>query len=176
MTLGKMCANTSCRNRAFFLIAVAVVVLDQLTKFLVKNTIQLYDSWPKQGFFRITHHQNTGAAFSIFPDSRIFLSIVSSVGILVVLYIALIFSRRFVFLRWRSSVVALGLMLGGTVGNWIDRVFVGHVTDFISVWKWPDFNVADSALVVGCILLAINLLRASKAEHSHESTGVADSR
>ena len=159
----------------FFSVAAVVAALDQLTKFLVKNNIPLYGSWPEDGFFRITHFRNTGAAFSILQNSRLLLCIISSVGALAVLYIALIFSRRFIFLRWRSSVAALGLMLGGTIGNWIDRVFIGHVTDFIGVGMFPDFNIADSALVVGSILLAFNLVRASGAEHSCESTEATDS-
>jgi len=173
--LGKMFVKTLRRTQWFFLIAAIVVVLDQFTKFVIKNTITLYDSWPKTGFFRITHQINTGAAFSILRDSRPLLCIISSVGALAILYIALIFSRRFIFLHWKSSVVALGLMLGGTLGNWIDRVFIGHVTDFISVGRFPDFNIADSSLVVGSILLVINLFRASGAEHLHESTDAADS-
>jgi signal peptidase II len=60
--------------------------------------------------------------------------------------------------------LALGRILGGTVGNLIDRAFIGYVTDFIKVWEWPDFNIADSSLVVGGILLAWNLIRASGME------------
>jgi len=170
-----MFAKTSWRNTVFFLIAVVVVALDQFTKFLVKNGIPLNGSWPETGFFRITHFRNTGAAFSILQDSRILLSIISTVGALAVLYTALIISRRFVFLRWKSSTIALGLLLGGTIGNWIDRVFIGYVTDFISVGKFPDFNIADSGLVVGSILLAVNLFRAFETERPHESTSAADS-
>ncbi len=150
----------------FPITAAVVVVLDQLTKFWVKNHIPLYGSWPKTGFFRITHGENTGAAFGMFQDSRIILTIISSIGVIVVLYIALWFSRRFTFLRWKTSMLALGLILGGTVGNLIDRAFIGHVTDFIKVGPWPDFNIADSSLVVGGILLAFNLIRASGMERS----------
>ncbi len=148
----------------FLIIAAVVVLFDQLTKFWVKNAIPLYGSRPETGFFRITHGENTGAAFGLFQDSRVILTIISSLGTLVVLYIALGLSRQFVFLRWRSSVLALGLILGGTVGNLIDRALIGHVTDFIKVWEWPDFNLADSSLVVGGMLLAFNLIRASSME------------
>jgi signal peptidase II len=154
--------------------AVLVVVLDRFTKFLVRNNIPLYGSWPETGFFRITHGENTGAAFGMFQDSRIILSIISSIGVVVVLYIALWLSRTFIFLRWKSTMLALGLMLGGTVGNLIDRVFIGHVTDFLKAGSWPDFNIADSSLVVGGILLAFNLIRASGAESSDGTTGSAE--
>jgi len=155
--------------------AAVVVVLDQLTKLWVKNAIPLYSSWPETGFLRITHGQNTGAAFGMFQDSRLVLSIISSVGVIIVLYIALWFSRRFTFLRWKTSMLALGLVLGGTVGNLIDRAFIGHVTDFIKVGPWPDFNIADSSLVVGGILLAFNLIRASGMERSDGTTGSTES-
>jgi signal peptidase II len=146
--------------------ATVVVVLDQFTKFLVKNLISLYGAWPATGFFQITHGDNTGAAFGMFQNSRLVLSIISCIGVVVVLYIALWLSKRFVFLTWKTTMLALGLILGGTIGNLIDRAFIGHVTDFIKVGPWPDFNVADSSLVVGGILLAFNLIRASGMERS----------
>lgn len=156
--------------------AAVVIVLDQLTKLWVKHAIPLYGSWPETGFFRITHGENTGAAFGIFQDSRLILSITSSIGMLVVLYIALGLSRRFAFLRWKTTVLALGLILGGTLGNFIDRAFIGRVTDFIKVGPWPDFNIADSSLVVGGILLAFNLIRASNKERSDGKSASAESR
>ena len=160
----------------FPVVAAVVVALDQLTKFWIKNALPLYGSWPESGFFRIIHGENTGAAFGIFQDSRLILSLMSSVGVVVILYIAIRLSRRFSFLRWKSTMLALGLMLGGTVGNLIDRAIIGHVTDFLHAGPWPDFNIADSSLVVGGILLAINLIRASGMERSDGSTGSADSR
>jgi signal peptidase II len=155
--------------------AAVVVVLDQLTKLWVKNAIPLYGSWPATGFFRITHGSNTGAAFGIFQDSRLILSIISCIGVIIVLYIAFWLSKRFAFLNWKTTMLALGLILGGTVGNLIDRAIIGHVTDFIKVGPWPDFNIADSSLVVGGILLAFNLIRASGAERSDGKTGPAES-
>jgi signal peptidase II len=160
----------------FPIAAAASIILDQLTKFWVKAAIPLYGSWPETGFFRITHGQNTGAAFGIFQDSRIPLTIISCIGTVVILYIALGLSRRFAFLTWKTSMLALGLILGGTVGNLIDRAFIGHVTDFIKVWEWPDFNIADSSLVVGGILLAWNLIRASSMEGSDGASASTDGK
>lgn len=159
----------------FALTAAVVLALDRLTKLWVEKAIPLYGSWPATGFFRITHGENTGAAFGIFQNSRLVLAIISGIGIIVVLFIALWFSKRFVFLSWRSSLLALGLLLGGTMGNFIDRAFIGHVTDFIKVGPWPDFNVADSSLVVGSILLAFNLIRASGTEPQDGTAGPSDS-
>ena len=104
------------------------------------------------------------------------LSIISGTGIVVVLFIALWLSRRFDFLRWTTTMLALGLLLGGTLGNFIDRAFIGHVTDFIKVGPWPDFNIADSSLVVGSILLAFNLIRASGMEPGDGKAGPADGK
>ncbi len=150
----------------FWVIAATSVALDQFTKRLIEWFIPLGGSWPTTGFFRITHGENTGAAFGIFQDSRVILSLISCTGVAVVLYIALALYRKYEFLHWKTTVLALGLILGGTAGNLIDRAFLGHVTDFIAVWKWPDFNVADSSLVVGGIMLAFNLIRASSMEGS----------
>lgn len=160
----------------FPLTAAVVLVLDQLTKFWVKNTIPLHGSWPETGFFRITHGQNTGASFGLFQDSRVALTIASCIGTVAVLYIAMSLSRRFAFLRWRTSMLALGLILGGTVGNLIDRAFIGYVTDFLRVWEWPDFNIADSSLSVGSIMLAWNLIRASSMENQGGAPAPTDSR
>jgi signal peptidase II len=110
----------------------------------------------------------------MFQNSRLILSIISSIGVVVVLYMALWLRKRFTFLGWKTTMLALGLILGGTVGNLIDRAFIGHVTDFIKVGPWPDFNVADSSVVVGGILLAFNLIRASRAEYSDGTTGSAE--
>jgi signal peptidase II len=154
--------------------ATAVVVLDRLTKWWVSKTIELGGSWPQTGFFRITHGENTGAAFGMFQDSRLALSIISSLGVIVVLYIGLVLSKRFPFLAWKTTMFALGLVLGGTIGNLIDRAVIGHVTDFIKVWEWPDFNIADSSLVVGGVLLALNLIRAYGTEESDGSTTSTD--
>jgi signal peptidase II len=148
----------------FWVIAATSVALDQFTKRIIEWYIPLGGAWPKSGFFQFTHGENTGSAFGMFQNSRLILSMISSIGVMVVLYIALFLARRFAFLRWPTTILALGLILGGTAGNLIDRAFIGHVTDFLKAGPWPDFNVADSSLVVGGILLAINLIRASSTE------------
>lgn len=170
-------ANRASRLSSIFLLTAAVsVALDQFTKRWVEHAIPLWGAWPEKGFFQITHGENTGAAFGIFQDSRVILSIISSIGVVVVLYIAIWLSKRFTFITWKTTMLALGLILGGTVGNLIDRAFIGRVTDFLHAGPWPDFNIADSSLTVGGILLAINLIRASGSERSDGSTSPADSR
>jgi signal peptidase II len=146
------------------LIALAVLLLDRITKWAIAQTIPLEDAINIiPGFFRLTHLENTGAAFSLFADSpspfRTTLLIVFSVAALAVVSV-LLWKDRSVF---HSGTLALSLILGGAVGNLWDRAFYGKVTDFldfyIGVHHWPPFNVADSAIVVGALLLFIRMLR-----------------
>jgi signal peptidase II len=151
------------------LIALAVLLLDRITKWAIARTIPLEDAINIiPGFFRLTHLENTGAAFSLFADSpspfRTTLLIVFSVAALAVVSV-LLWKDRSVF---HSGTLALSLILGGAVGNLWDRAFYGKVTDFldfyIGVHHWPPFNVADSAIVVGALLLFMRML--SKDRHS----------
>jgi signal peptidase II len=145
------------------LIALAVLLLDRITKWAIARTIPLEDAVNIiPGFFRLTHLENTGAAFSLFADSpssfRTGLLIAFSVAALSVIS----------FLLWKdhsafhSGTLALSLILGGAFGNLWDRVSDGKVTDFldfyIGIHHWPPFNVADSAIVVGALLLFLRML------------------
>jgi len=140
------------------LVAVIVVALDQLTKAWVLRVLPENTAWAPipalARFFTITHVTNTGAAFGIFKDrSFLFVLIAIVVSIAIIAYSRYLPHGRF-WVRF-----SLGLQLGGAVGNLIDRVRFGHVTDFINVGiddlRWPTFNIADSAIVVGVILLAL---------------------
>jgi signal peptidase II len=151
------------------LIALAVLLLDRITKWAVAQTIPLEDVINIiPGFFRLTHLENTGAAFSLFADSpspfRTTLLIAFSVAALAVISF-LLWKDRSVF---HAGTLALSLILGGAIGNLWDRVSDGKVTDFldfyIGVHHWPPFNVADSAIVVGALLLFMRMLR--KDHHS----------
>jgi len=151
------------------LIALAVLLLDRITKWAIAQTIPLEDAVNIiPGFFRLTHLENTGAAFSLFADSaspfRTALLIAFSMAALAVVSVLLWKDRRI----FHSGTLALSLILGGAVGNLWDRLFYGKVTDFldfyIGVHHWPPFNVADSAIVVGALLLFMRMLR--KDHHS----------
>jgi signal peptidase II len=158
------------RNTLLFLATAAIILaLDQLTKFWVKATIALGDSIPTTGFFRLTHVENTGASFGMFQNTARPLAVVSAIGACILLWLGLYFSRRIPLLGWTSSMFALGLVLGGTLGNFIDRAFIGHVTDFLKMGPWPDYNIADSAVVVGGLLMAFNLVRYSQSESSRDN-------
>ena len=150
------------RNLGLSIIVMALVVgIDQLTKHLVRTYLSFTDAIPSQGFFQIIHTQNTGAAFSIFQNSIPVLIVTSSIALIVIVWVAL--SHQFGFLENTWGRIGLGLAAGGTAGNLIDRAYYGFVTDFLKAGPWPAFNVADSAVVVGMILIVFLYLRSGQA-------------
>lgn len=157
-------------NRVFLLTAIATLVigLDQLTKHLVRANMELGQSIPKEGIFRLTYTTNTGGAFGILANQAFLLALVAVIGIAVFLIYL-----RYIPLKSRLLKIGLGLDLGGAIGNLIDRLrFGGRVTDFVDIGPWPVFNVADMSVVVGTILIAYYLLfvtpRKPPIEHKDE--------
>lgn len=159
----------------YFLIALVVVIADQFTKWLISNNLGLHDSISIiPGLFRITHVQNQGAAFGLFADSpsewKVAALIAFSVLALVVVSVLL----------WKNSStisstgIALSLILGGAVGNLWDRIVLGHVTDFLHFYigrhQWPDFNIADSAIVIGALLLVSEIIFTKTAAEGSPAT------
>lgn len=142
----------------FSLIAVSVVVGDQLSKAWIRSNLALGESLPEGGFFFLTHIRNTGASFGLFQEYSFQLTIVAFVAIGIVFFYAFFITRRYPFLKNMVSRAALGSILGGAVGNLIDRLRFGYITDFIGVGIWPPFNVADSAITVGVVVFAGSLL------------------
>jgi len=144
-----------------------VIALDQLTKQIVLATLQPYTPVPViPGFLNWTLAFNTGAAFSFLHDAggwQRWLFSILAIGVCSVLVVWL---RRIPRAEWRTA-LPLALVIGGALGNLIDRVRVGRVTDFIEVyhqqWSWPAFNVADSAISVGAVLLIVFGLGGRKA-------------
>ena len=141
----------------FFLTALLIVASDQLSKVWIRSNLALGQSLPEAGFFRLTHVQNTGAAFGLFHGQSFILTIVALVGVAALLVCALFIYRQFPLLDNKLGKSALGLILGGTAGNLIDRLYFGYVTDFIDIGIWPAFNIADSAIVVGVIIFVYSL-------------------
>lgn len=150
------------RYVVLFLIALLLVAADQLTKWWIRK-LAIGESLWSWGIFEIGRvPPNTGAAFGLFPDQTFVLIIVSVVGIAFILTYAFIIYRRYPFLDSWLSRIALGLILGGTIGNLIERLLylfgrLGGVTDFLHIGWWPPFNLADSAVVVGIILFVYSL-------------------
>ena len=141
------------RDWFFYSIATVVFILDQVSKEVIRQQLPLYGSWPEEGFLRIVHGLNTGSAFGLFSGFTNLLIIVSIVGIGVVLYY---FQKQEISVIWYR--LSIGLIVGGALGNLIDRLKDGAVVDFISVGWWPAFNVADSSISVGMVLLILILL------------------
>lgn len=137
--------------RDFLLIQLAVLVFlaDQFSKYLVREFLLLHESIPREGLFRVTHTFNTGSIFGLFQGNNTPLILVSFVGVAVL--ILLYRSQRFPTGLLRLS---LGLQLGGAFGNLVDRVRLGHVTDWVDIGPWPVFNVADASIVTGLVILA----------------------
>ena len=151
-------------NVVFSLTALLVVAADQLSKLWIRSYSEgqlIFEA----GFFRITHIHNTGASFGLFQGQSFSLTIVAFIGIVLVLLYVFLLPRRFPFLDTRLSRLALGLVLGGTIGNLIDRLRFGYVTDFVDIGIWPTFNVADSAITAGIILFAYFLLSSTRAKN-----------
>ena len=150
-------------NVVFFLTALLLVTADQFSKLWIRSNLAIGESLFEVGFFRLTRVHNTGAAFGLFQGQSFLLTIIALVGVAALLLYAFFFHHKFPFLDNRLGKLAIGLVLGGTVGNLIDRIYLGYVTDFIDFNFWPAFNIADSAIVVGTIILAYSLIGLARA-------------
>jgi len=155
-------------RRFHFLVSFGVILLDQITKWMVNRTITLHNSIVLiPGFLKLTNAQNQGAAFGLFADSTS-----EWRGPALILF-SIIAMCIVTLLLWRNSHqitmtgVALSLILGGAAGNLWDRMMHGHVIDFLDFYvgsyHWPAFNVADSAIVVGAFVLMGEILFAKSA-------------
>ena len=139
------------------LVVFLVVVLDQLSKLWIRANSPQIELLP--GLLNLVHVENSGAAFGLFVNQTLFLIVV---GVISLVVIALIL--RYLSPATTLSIVSVSLILGGAIGNLIDRLCSGSVTDFIEfhiqdVFIWPAFNFADSAVVVGIIIFIISLFR-----------------
>lgn len=156
----------SAQRRWFWLVLLvggAVLLLDRLTKWWVLNNIPLYEAWAPipalEPYFRIVHTTNTGAAFGLFRGGGPILMVIRAVAVLAILLYSYRLERAPV-----GVYAALGLILGGAAGNLWDGLAYGSVIDFLDFrlnerLAWPTFNVADSCVVVGVIILVIVLWR-----------------
>ncbi len=158
--------------------ALAVIALDQLTKAMVMARMELHESIPVvEGFFALTYVRNTGAAFGIFSglleQYRVpFLLAVSTLALVVLFWFV-----RTVPTDRRAVIAACGGVLGGAIGNMIDRLAYGEVIDFLDVYvgtyHWPAFNVADSAITIGVAILCLDALRSTELPGTETTKGQA---
>lgn len=152
------------------------LILDIITKFIIIATIELYSSIKIiPGLFNIVHVKNTGAAFSMFAHGgiggRIVLTLVSIGASILIIYLLKKSEHK-------TERIALSLILSGAVGNLLERLFVGEVTDFLDVYvgsyHWPAFNVADSAITIGAVLMVIMILKESKNDTNKEEKNLKE--
>ena len=158
------------------LIAAAVLVADQITKWMVvawipfQSRIEIVDN-----FLALNHVRNRGAAFGLFAEAP---SDLVRVGLIVVSLLAVALIWAYAREGWQQPriVLAFGLILGGAVGNLVDRLHLYYVVDFIDVhwgqWHWPSFNVADAAITVGAVALFIGMAADSGVEEDPAATTV----
>lgn len=130
-----------------------IIAGDQLSKYLIRAHLGLGQSVPHGWPVQITRVNNTGSAFGLFGDQTLFLIIASVIAIGIMVYFYRHVAAGHALLR-----VSLGLQLGGAISNLADRIRFGYVTDFIDFKKWPVFNVADSCITVGIVLLVLTIL------------------
>jgi signal peptidase II len=158
--------------RHWLLLSVAVILVDQFTKWLAEELLVPYKPVPVMPMFNMTLAYNSGAAFSFLSDAG---------GWQRWFFIALTIVVIFVLFRWlwkmhaaeKLHAISISLILGGAIGNLIDRVWLGHVVDFLDVYygvhHWPIFNIADSAITIGITLLVIDLFTNDHEDQSkHE--------
>lgn len=153
----------------YYFIALAIIILDQVTKWLVVQHMEIRESIPLiENVLYLTSHRNAGAAFGILQGQLWLFVIATIVVVGVVTYYIQKYTKD---QKWFG--VSLGLVLGGAIGNFIDRLLQGAVVDFIDVYifayNFPIFNVADSALVVGVIMLMIHVFLEEKKEKKRKS-------
>jgi signal peptidase II len=148
-----------------FIVAGMVLLLDYITKEIVRNNMPLYTYWAPfpalEQFFRITHTSNTGVAFGLFQNANLLFAVFASVVSIGIMYFNQKLEPGHAMLR-----LALGLQLGGALGNLIDRLTQGYVTDFLDFGPWPVFNVADTAVVAGVILMGYLLLQEERRDRA----------
>lgn len=157
----------------YFIISLTLIAIDQISKYIIRLNIPEFHSISVIGnFFRITHLQNTGAAFSLSFGSLLLNKIIF-------LSVTFLVLTLFVFLLWKSkskfNSIIYSLIIAGATGNFIDRITIGSVTDFLDfdfpdfiIQRWPVFNVADSTIVIAMVLLIYGEFFINKKNDSKE--------
>jgi len=160
------------KQAGLFLIAAALLIaFDQWSKSWIRGNLAPGESLPEGGFLRLTYVTNTGAVFGLLANQTVLLIAITIASLIIIL----------LFLRYLSSattlsIVATGLIFGGAIGNLIDRLCFGYVTDFIDIrlwgdFHWPAFNFADAAIVMGIFTLIYSLHRTGLFRKVYGHTG-----
>jgi len=155
----------------FVIIAGSIITLDQITKTIVRNNIPFGGSWMPwewlEPVFRFVHWENTGAAFGLFQGGGIVFAILA-----VIISVFIIYYYPQIPENEKLMRVALSMQFAGAIGNLVDRVFRGPVTDFISVGDFPVFNIADSSITVGVGLLLLTFWLSERKERTLEENSI----
>lgn len=149
-------------------LSLLVIGLDQVSKQLVESSLLVYETIPVMPYFNLTLAYNEGAAFSFLSDQGgwqrwLLAGLAAGFSLLLIVWLAKLERAE------RLVAIACSLIIGGAIGNLIDRLLFGHVIDFLDVyygeWHWPAFNIADSAIVLGVALMILDMLFRKEASH-----------
>jgi signal peptidase II len=146
------------RDIVFGIVALLVVAADQLSKAWIRANVGPGLVLVDKGFVQIAHVQNTGASFGIFKDHTSIIITAVFIEIILILFIVYFLRKRLPFIDSMLMRAGAGLIIGGAIGNQIDRLRMGYVTDFIDFKVWPAFNFADAAAVVGVIIVVYGII------------------
>ncbi len=144
-----------------FIVTLAIVILDRITKNFFAGILSLGESIPIiRDIFHMTLVHNTGIAFGLFKDQSITFIFMPVIAIFLLIFNIYYYRNNDEALS-RTYIIAFSLILAGAIGNLIDRIFYGYVIDFIDFRVWPVFNVADSAITIGAVIVAVKCFRLS---------------
>lgn len=144
----------------YFLITSGILLLDQLTKYLVRSNMALYESKPIiNNIFHLTYIENPGAAFGILAEKRVFFLLATFLICGLIIYFMTLMEKENPLINY-----FLAMALGGAIGNFVDRALKATVTDFFDFRIWPVFNIADIFIVVGMLVTAFYLIKGDKNE------------
>lgn len=157
------------KNKKIILITIVALLIDQITKLIIRTNFNLLDTKTViNNFFYLTYMKNTGAAFSSFTNSTLFLIII---GISILIFLVIYLKKAKLN---RLSTISYAIILAGIIGNLIDRVFLNGVVDFLSFkifnYYFPVFNIADTYIVLGVIVLLIDSLGSDYNEYKRSNS------
>ncbi len=159
------------KNYAVLLLVVSLIIaMDQWTKSIVRQQLEFGEVWAPWDWIvpyaRFVHWRNTGVAFGLFQNQNLLFAVLSFIISLIIF----IFFNKLTENIWLLK-LALCMQLGGSVGNLIDRLTIGYVTDFISVGNFPVFNIADASITIGVTLMVLGIWIQERQESREEETG-----
>jgi len=135
-----------------------LLLADQLTKAWIRANLERGETLFDAGVFQVVRSQNTGVIFGLFKDHLLTIKIIAFIGIILIVALFFLYYKRWPFLHGKVVQLALLLLLCGTIGNQIDRFWLGFVTDFIDFKVWPVFNIADSMTTIGGIIMVYAII------------------